>query len=631
MEYENLPDAVKAPKSLSATMIPAKPGRKLYRLVGEQTEPSTQLNIMDYQLTNIYGNVEIPSRKSSINSSEAIYQNVLSHSEEKRTGPEFSDGDADVEAVENGRKSTCRAAATCLGLLCILLLVGLITVVFLFIKLEMDKQLLQTTFNNQTKDMDQIQTSYNTLSGEKKQLQASYDNLNKQRDQLQTTLNRLSRDKDQLQTSKSAVIKGRRELLFNFIKLQTIKCRRIAQKTEVKWLQQQLITLNITMRLLLYQDSLNMEASLKNLSEECNELRKKLTVSERGSQNIEANFKTLTEERDELKMRLIDFDKNTLAIKTLTQERDELKTNVTNFITAYCFQQEWVYFSGSVYYISSITKTWKESKSDCEQRGAHLMIINSRIEQSFTRLQKDNMWIGLTDTEREGTWKWVDGTPLTTRFWASNEPNSYGKKEEDCAEVRYHGNENNWNDAPSRSRGLKTCTGKDGKGMKGQIFHRWVAVSFCLLCILQAALNITLRLALSVGSNCKNLSDVKEEWKRINTTLQLNSFTKELDNLQKQLNFNASQKTVLAKERDELKRKLDDFTSQKTVLAKERDELKRKLDDFIHYSQKGWVYFSGSFYYVSSTQKTWTESRDDCLEQNADLMIINSKEEQVGV
>ncbi|KAF3687472.1 C-type lectin domain family 4 member M CD209 antigen-like protein 1 [Channa argus] len=186
----------------------------------------------------------------------------------------------------------------------------------------------------------------------------------------------------------------------------------------------------------------------------------------------------------------------------------------------------------------------------------------------------------------------------------------------------------NFHDASARSRGLKTCTGKDGKGMKGQIFHRWVAVSFCLLCILQAALNITLRLALSVGSNCKNLSDVKEEWKRINTTLQLNSFTKELDNLQKQLNFNASQKTVLAKERDELKRKLDDFTSQKTVLAKERDELKRKLDDFIHYSQKGWVYFSGSFYYVSSTQKTWTESRDDCLEQNADLMIINSKEEQ---
>uniref|UniRef100_A0A672HW15 C-type lectin domain-containing protein n=1 Tax=Salarias fasciatus TaxID=181472 RepID=A0A672HW15_SALFA len=44
--------------------------------------------------------------------------------------------------------------------------------------------------------------------------------------------------------------------------------------------------------------------------------------------------------------------------------------------------------------------------------------------------------------------------------------------------------------------------------------------------------------------------------------------------------------------------------------------------------QKGWEYFHSSFYYISSTEKTWQESRDDCVSRGANLMIIDSQEEQ---
>uniref|UniRef100_A0A3B4U2G1 C-type lectin domain-containing protein n=1 Tax=Seriola dumerili TaxID=41447 RepID=A0A3B4U2G1_SERDU len=102
----------------------------------------------------------------------------------------------------------------------------------------------------------------------------------------------------------------------------------------------------------------------------------------------------------------------------------------------------WVYFSDRVYYISSTKKTWQDSRNDCLQKGADLMIINSKEEQL-----KDNVWIGLTDRETEGTWKWVDGTPLTTSYWAKNEPSKgFLGQREDCGEVMLHQMKENWND-----------------------------------------------------------------------------------------------------------------------------------------------------------------------------------------
>ncbi|XP_058644801.1 natural killer cells antigen CD94-like [Onychostoma macrolepis] len=42
-----------------------------------------------------------------------------------------------------------------------------------------------------------------------------------------------------------------------------------------------------------------------------------------------------------------------------------------------------------------------------------------------------------------------------------------------------------------------------------------------------------------------------------------------------------------------------------------------------------WITYKRSSYYISSEWKNWTDSRRDCLERGADLIIINNKEEQV--
>ncbi|KAM7393674.1 hypothetical protein PAMP_020529 [Pampus punctatissimus] len=70
-------------------------------------------------------------------------------------------------------------------------------------------------------------------------------------------------------------------------------------------------------------------------------------------------------------------------------------------------------FKDSFYYISSTKKTWEDSRKDCKDRGADLIIVNSKEEQEFIGSHMI-YWIGLSDREEKGTWKWVDGSVLNS-------------------------------------------------------------------------------------------------------------------------------------------------------------------------------------------------------------------------
>ncbi|KAI4889630.1 hypothetical protein NFI96_026556 [Prochilodus magdalenae] len=130
----------------------------------------------------------------------------------------------------------------------------------------------------------------------------------------------------------------------------------------------------------------------------------------------------------------------------LTAERDQLQTSYTNLTVERdqlqkklleleeVNKQGWRYFDSSIYYITTKKKSWSESRQDCRQREADLVVINSPEEQEFiSRVFGDwEAWIGLTDSDTEGVWKWVDGSELTTSFWWPGEPNDHGGNE-DCA------------------------------------------------------------------------------------------------------------------------------------------------------------------------------------------------------
>uniref|UniRef100_A0A3Q3JWB0 C-type lectin domain-containing protein n=1 Tax=Monopterus albus TaxID=43700 RepID=A0A3Q3JWB0_MONAL len=124
--------------------------------------------------------------------------------------------------------------------------------------------------------------------------------------------------------------------------------------------------------------------------------------------------------------------------------------------SSFC-ENGWIYFNGSFYYISSWEKSWQDSRKDCLQRGADLVIISNKEEQEFTRRFQKHIWIGLSDQEKEGTWKWVDGTPLTTSYWGTDEPNNYQQRNEDCGEIRFYNTENSWNDLECENNNMWIC------------------------------------------------------------------------------------------------------------------------------------------------------------------------------
>uniref|UniRef100_A0A3Q0T3Q4 C-type lectin domain-containing protein n=1 Tax=Amphilophus citrinellus TaxID=61819 RepID=A0A3Q0T3Q4_AMPCI len=110
----------------------------------------------------------------------------------------------------------------------------------------------------------------------------------------------------------------------------------------------------------------------------------------------------------------------------------------------------WKMFSCSCYLLSQSSDSWDAGRNKCRERGADLAVIDSAEEQDFlaTFTQRPT-WIGLTDTQEEGKWKWVDGTPLTLKYWAPHQPDNGGGDpkwgEEDCAQIRTLEN-TLWND-----------------------------------------------------------------------------------------------------------------------------------------------------------------------------------------
>ncbi|KAI4901337.1 hypothetical protein NFI96_020771, partial [Prochilodus magdalenae] len=297
---------------------------------------------------------------------------------------------------------------------------------------------------------------------------------------------------------------------------------------------------------------------------------------------LQTSYTSLTKERDQLQT----------SYTSLTKERDQLqeeKEALQKRARTGEFQKQFL-----------LHLYWSESRQYCRQRGADLVIINSREEQEFITeaFNGTEAWIGLTDTETEGVWKWVDGLALTTQFWWSGEPNNYIN--EDCAvtSFRYAPAKSipTWADIPCGFPKVGICE-KSFKRMKEPKVDEDVYAN-------------TEDMTDDTATRLNDSNDYEDVYASVPETGVTRSPTSVL----------WIQFYNLTTERDQLQISNDKLEEEKGQLQEEKDMLQRKLSDM---GQKCF-----SVYNITTERRSWNESRQYCKDLGADLAIINSREEQ---
>uniref|UniRef100_UPI0037E88770 C-type lectin domain family 10 member A-like n=1 Tax=Semicossyphus pulcher TaxID=241346 RepID=UPI0037E88770 len=154
-------------------------------------------------------------------------------------------------------------------------------------------------------------------------------------------------------------------------------------------------------------------------------------------------------------------------------------------------------------------------------------------------------------------------------------------------------------------------------------------LSFAVLCIIQAALNVSLRLTLYSSRESSHCNTTHFRDQNQADELQMDCEQKRNDQfnrLQDKFNALTADKNLLENRNNELNNMIKD-------VQEERDRLKKRLTELggcVSSSRcpAGWREINSRCYFLSTESKTWQDSRQYCQSKAADLVVINSEQEQ---
>ncbi|XP_064179395.1 macrophage mannose receptor 1-like [Anguilla rostrata] len=318
---------------------------------------------------------------------------------------------------------------------------------------------------------------------------------------------------------------------------------------------------------------------------------------------------------------LLSICRKAFTFTLLHMKRSFLESAACSFCTGRVCEpcpQGWAQFSSKCYYFSNERKNWTDSRSDCEERGADLVIIESEEEQWFIYEQiKSTTWIGLRYSAAMGNWLWVDGTPLQEGFWGSGEPGD--EKGFYCALIAsimnawltiycdYDFNFVCETNALLPLSEMAALVSKDSEG-----------IYTALACPDQDVYN-------TLGQTSLNSPGAQHKGHSGQSSLPYRRATVILGLLCALLLAATVVLCVLYTSLLETYSKEKELRSNCSTMNTEKVQLQSTL---CKPCPQGWAQFSSKCYYFSNETKSWADSRSDCKEWGADLVITESEEEQ---
>ncbi|XP_051783524.1 low affinity immunoglobulin epsilon Fc receptor-like isoform X2 [Erpetoichthys calabaricus] len=274
----------------------------------------------------------------------------------------------------NGKKTPENQKGGCLKLLLLLLCAVLLSVVS-------SLSVYYVTVGKFKENEDALHVNLIRIQKKFKNLQENFTVLQQNVTQLKNESSALNENYKKLQSNKTRLEDYNQKLLSNITQLENYNMKLLSNITELE------------------KDNGELQSSYVELHSTISSLNKSHT---------------------ELILRFRDLDEFCPVTDQLTQAR---KCSVC--------PNEWLQSNRNCYYFSTDKLNWDDSRKQCTSMNGHLVIIESKEEQTFLiNTIKTNVettekiyWIGLSDQEIDGQFVWVDNRPLDVniRFWGKRQ------------------------------------------------------------------------------------------------------------------------------------------------------------------------------------------------------------------